>query len=235
MSVLLFIPGLLSDGRVWQAHADAFPEFGTALIPDLTEQSSLVEMARDSLAMTSGQSIVVAGQSMGARVALEIYRLAPDRVKGLALYDTGVHALKEGEVEKREAIVKLAHEQGMQALAAKWLPLMLHPQHRTLPSIYEPLEDMVLAKTPAIHERQIRALIGRADATPLLPAITCPVLLAVGAQDFWAPPAQHQEMQRHLNAPSTLEVIEGAGHFAPFEQPAASISIMRRWLEKIET
>src|SRR3712207_7497874 len=47
---------------------------------------------------------------------------------------------------------------------------------------------------PDQHRRQIRALLDRPDARPLLPAITCPTLVLVGRQDRWSPLAQHEEI-----------------------------------------
>ena len=56
------------------------------------------------------------------------------------------------------------------------------------------LRDMAGRMTPEIHERQLRALLGRPDAWPQLAEVECPVLVAVGRQDGWSPLAQHQAM-----------------------------------------
>ncbi len=69
-------------------------------------------MAQSVLDSVSGDLIPL-GHSMGGRVALELVRLAPERVKALGLIATGAHPLAEGETEKREAVIKLANEQGM--------------------------------------------------------------------------------------------------------------------------
>ena len=55
-------------------------------------------------------------------------------------------------------------------------------------------------------------------ASGYLGEIACPVLLVVGRQDAWSPPAQHAEMLALL-PDARLEVVEEAGHFAPVEQP----------------
>jgi len=82
------------------------------------------------------------------------------------------------------------------------------------------LTDMVLRMTPDIHQRQIRALVKRPEAKAHLPSIACPTLIMVGRQDEWSPVAQHQEIAS-LIPHSHLEIIEGAGHFLPVEQPDA--------------
>ena len=57
----------------------------------------------------------MAGHSMGARVALEVLRLAPERVRGVALMDTGFLPKPSGpagddEADKRFALLKIAKE-----------------------------------------------------------------------------------------------------------------------------
>ena len=102
---------------------------------------------------------MVLGHSMGARVALEMIRAAPHRITWLGLLDTGVHPVREGEQADRQALVDLAFEHGMGALADRWLPPMVHEARRQDPLLMEPLKAMVMRATPEQHRRQIRALL----------------------------------------------------------------------------
>lgn len=215
MSVLL-IPGLLCDRFCWEPVLSRLPD---AAVADLSTQDDLTWMARDLLARHPG-ALSVAGHSMGARVALEMARLAPARITRLALLDTGIHPLREGEREKRAEIVRFAHENGMAALADRWLPPMVWEGNQTDAPLMAGLRAMVLRMNPDLHERQITALVNRPDAAAYLPQVTCPVLLMVGRQDQWSPVAQHQDMLALL-PDARLEIIEGAGHFAPVERPEA--------------
>ena len=81
---LVLIPGLLSDETAWAGVRD---RLGQGTVCDVTTQASLGEMAADILVRHPGV-LAVAGHSMGARVALEIWRQAPARVARLALLDT---------------------------------------------------------------------------------------------------------------------------------------------------
>jgi pimeloyl-ACP methyl ester carboxylesterase len=184
-------------------------------------------MAEDILDITSDQ-LWVAGHSMGARVAMEIARMAPSRVKRLALLDTGMHPLAKGETEKRREIVAMAHKEGMAALAKRWLPAMVHPNRQTDSVLMDSLTAMVERMNPQLHERQINALITRPDATRYIGQITVPTLLAVGRQDQWSPVPQHEEMLS-LMPNATLSVIDHAGHFAPVEQPRAVATLLANW------
>jgi len=225
MTVLL-IPGLLCDRFCWEPVLAQLPD---AAVADLSTQDDLTWMARDLLARHPGP-LAVAGHSMGARVALEMARLAPARITRLALLDTGIHPLSEGEREKRAEIVEFAHRSGMAALADRWLPPMVWEENQKDAALMAGLRAMVLRMTPDLHERQIRALVNRPDAAACLPGITCPVLLMVGRQDQWSPVAQHQDMLALLPG-ARLEIIEGAGHFAPVERPAEVAARLVPFLE----
>jgi pimeloyl-ACP methyl ester carboxylesterase len=221
----VLIPGLLCDGVVWEPVLNQL----TAEVADLSTQDSLTQMAEDVLARYSGP-LRVAGHSMGARVALEMARIAPQRIERLALLDTGIHPLKDGETAKRDEIVQFAYENGMEALADRWLPPMVYAENQTNTPMMADLRAMVLRMTPDLHARQIKALVNRPDASAYLSDIGCPVLLMVGRQDAWSPVSQHDDM-RALLPNARLEIVENAGHFAPIEQPQAVADLLVPFLQ----
>lgn len=227
MPTTILIPGLLCDETVWQPLLSQLT--GPALVADLSTQDDLTRMAEDCLASAPGP-LRVAGHSMGARVAMEMARIAPERIERLVLLDTGIHPLKQGEAEKRADIVRFAHENGMQALADRWLPGMVHDPNRADADLMGRLTEMVLRKDPDLHERQIRALVNRPDASAYLGRIACPVLLIVGQQDQWSPVSQHEDML-DLLPDARLQVIDGAGHFAPLERPVEVARTVAAFLE----
>ncbi|MFZ3582870.1 alpha/beta fold hydrolase [Loktanella sp. DJP18] len=225
---IVLIPGLICDRTVWAPVLDQLgPD---VVVADLTSQSDITDMARDCLALAEGR-LRVAGHSMGARVALEMARMAPNRIDRLALLDTGIHPLKDGEREKREEIVAFAHANGMQALCDRWLPGMVHPDRHGDADLMDALTAMVLRQTPDIHARQIKALVNRPDAAAYLREIACPVLLMVGRQDSWSPVSQHEDMLALL-PDARLVVIEDAGHFAPVERPTETAAALVPFLQE---
>ena len=228
--VLVLIPGLLSDATVWRAVTDRLQDVLPCRVADVTGHDSLVAMAGEILEQCDGP-LFVAGHSMGARVALEMVRAAPDRILRLALLDTGVHPRKEGEELRRNELVDLAFESGMGKLAAEWLPPMVHEDRVDDDGLMTALTEMVGRMSPDIHKRQITALLNRPDAAPLLETIRCPTLLVVGRQDRWSPLVQHEHMQGQIPG-SSLVVIEGAGHFAPIVQPEAVAEVLHLWFEQ---
>lgn len=229
MTTVLLIPGLVSDHFVWDAARMALSPLPVA-IADVSTQSSIPDMARDLLARHPGR-LMIAGHSMGGRVAMEMARMAPGRIAGMALLNTGMHPRREGEEAKRQAMIDLAHAQGMAALAAVWLPGMMNAEAVPDLSLMADLTAMVCRMTPEIHERQLRALLARPDAAATL-AYKGPMLLIVGRQDHWSPVAQHQDIAR-LCPQARLEIVEDAGHFAPVEQPAAVAVLLANWAHKV--
>lgn len=227
MTTLVLIPGLLSDSRVWRALAEAtdLPVHDA----DVRRDATITGMAGRLLDEVDGP-IVPVGHSMGGRVAMEMAHLAPDRVRGLVLANTGHHPQRPGEQPKRQAKIDLGHAD-MARLAAEWLPPMLAPERTGDEALVDELTGMVLAAGPHVHERQIRALLDRPDAAAYLPRIACPVLLLTGAEDRWSPPAQHREIADLLPA-SELRIIDGAGHFLPVERPEETVAAITDWLHR---
>jgi pimeloyl-ACP methyl ester carboxylesterase len=85
---LVLIPGLMCDAAVWQPVLDAWPAVSQdAKMADHGHASSLPQMAQQILDSFAGPLALV-GHSMGGRVALEVLRLAPERVRKIALLDT---------------------------------------------------------------------------------------------------------------------------------------------------
>ncbi len=228
MQVVL-LPGLLCDASVWAHQAAALAPHADVAIADFSSQDSLIAMAQAALALREGP-IVVIGHSMGARVAFEMVRLAPQRVVRLAVLDTGAHPRREGEEASRQALLDLADEKGMGALADRWLPPMVHEARVGDAALMEPLRAMVMRATPAQHHRQIKALLERPDARPLLPTIACPTLVMVGRQDRWSPLAQHEEIAAAIPG-ARLVVIEDSGHMCTVEQPGQVTNALLAWLE----
>jgi len=226
---LVLLPGLWCDRTIWAPQLGALSDFAP-LVAEYGDADNLEEMAARALAAAPPR-FALAGHSMGARVSLEVLRQAPDRVERLALLDTGIHPVRPGETEQRQAQVKLGWELGIEALVDAWLLPMLLPEHREMPGIVDPLRAMCRRGGLAMFEAQIKALLARPDPRDLLPAIAVPTLIGVGRQDQWSPVAQHEDIAAAIPG-STLTIFESSGHMAPFEAPEAVTAALRRWLEQ---
>lgn len=222
---LILICGLLCDRLIWDGVRAGLGREST--VHSFAGFDSLTAMATRLLDQAPSR-FVLAGHSMGARVALEAWRLAPERVAGLALLNTGVHPVQAHEPAARGRLVELARQDGMRALADAWLPPMMGiepPEEALMAS----LRAMVERQTPESFAGQIKALLDRPEAERILASVTVPTLLVAATRDRWSPVAQHQAMQALLPA-ATLVVIDGAGHMAPAEAPGAVATALREWI-----
>lgn len=225
---IVFLPGLLCDDAVFAVQTAALAPHAEVAVVDLGDLDSIAAMAHRALAHFDGP-ITLIGFSMGGRAALEAVRLAPRRVERLVLIDTGAAPAREGEAAGRLELVDLARREGMSALAARWLPPMVHVDREADPTLIGPLTAMVERTTPESFEGQIRALLGRPDARPGLAAIDCPTLVVVGRQDRWSPLAQNRELAEAIPG-GRLAVIEDSGHFSPAERPEAVAAVLLDFL-----
>jgi pimeloyl-ACP methyl ester carboxylesterase len=234
---VVLLPGLLCDQATWAEQCAALASSAQCVVPSYGPRDSIEAMARGVLDEVQAERFALVGHSMGARVALEIMRLASQRVRRLALFDTGLDPIASGadgerERSQRHALVDLALSQGMRAMGLQWAPGMVMPGHREAP-VFERILAMIERKTPEIFAAQVRALLGRPDARAVFAGIRCPVLIGCGRQDAWSPLARHEQMQCLLPH-SRLVVIEDAGHMSPMEQPAAVAQALVEWLAPAE-
>lgn len=225
---IALLPGLLCDAQVWAGQHGDLAHLASVAVADFSKESSIEAMAAKVLREIAGPLVAI-GHSMGGRVALEMVRQDKHRIVGLGLLNTGIHVRRDGEVEKRAELVRLAYDGGMGALADRWLPGMLDPARRDDQALLTSMKSMVTRATPEQHERQIQALLNRPDPRGHLGDVVCPTLALVGRQDQWSPLAQHEEIAALI--PGTkLAVIEYAGHMAPMERPAETSAALCRWL-----
>ncbi|APW38674.1 alpha/beta hydrolase [Rhodoferax koreense] len=237
LPALLLLPGLLCDQAVWAAQSVALASLARCVVPDYGMSDSIEAMARLALQAAPAPRFALAGHSMGGRVALEIMRLAPERVERLALLDTGYQPLPDGSAAEHEraqryALLATARGHGMRAMGEAWALGMVHPTRladRLPGDVFEEILAMIERKSPDIFAAQIQALLARPDATPVLGGIACPTLVACGRQDTWSPLARHVQMADRIPG-ARLAVVEESGHMATMERPVAVSGLLADWL-----
>ncbi|MBC2667765.1 alpha/beta fold hydrolase [Novosphingobium piscinae] len=226
---LAILPGLICDARLFADQLTAFR--GAMVIGEYYAGArSLEAMAAYALARLPDRFSLL-GHSMGARVALEVLRIAPQRVARLALASTGVHPVRPGEAEARGALLGLGRTQGMAALVAEWLPPMIGPAGVNDAALVARLTAMAEEAGIDTFEAQVEALLARREVTALLPTIACPTLVITGNEDRWSPPEQHRAIAAAIPGAS-LTIVPDAGHMLPAEAPTAFNAALQAWLDQ---
>jgi pimeloyl-ACP methyl ester carboxylesterase len=225
--MLVMLPGLICDARIYAPQTSAFAD--SRAVAGYGLRDSLPDMAQMVLDEAPDRFDLF-GHSMGGRIALEVFRKAPERVRRLALVSTGVHSLREGEPEARAALKAIGHEDSYEALVDTWLEPMIAEANRDDPAIAEPLRQMCLDAGQDMFDAQIEALLARPEQESLLPQIDCPVLVMTGSADAWSGPAQHEAIAAAI-PDSELVIVEGAGHMIQLEAPEAVNHAIASWLQ----
>ena len=160
---------------------------------------------------------------------MEMHRAAPERIDGIALFSTSFRPADESEPARRKSFVDIAQRDGMAALAAAWMPRLLHPDHLANRDMVDAISRSIESYTLGELEGQIRALLDRADDAENLRGIRCPALIACGREDAWVSADEHRTMASMISH-ATLAIIEHCGHMAPMEQPDEVNRLLVEWM-----
>jgi len=230
---LVLLSGVLCDQSFWSDIPQRLSAVAQVSVVSFGGFSSIAAMAQHVL-RNAPDVFALAGHSMGGRVALEVLRAEPRRVTGLALLNTGVHGVRDGEPQSRARLMRVAHERGMSALAAEWLPSMMGSDAARTAELMPALTAMIERSTTDAYADQMNAMLHRPEVMSMLASIAVPTLLLSGSDDLSAPLSQQQSILRRIPH-ATLFEIHRAGHMAPLERPDSVVIALREWLLRLGT
>jgi pimeloyl-ACP methyl ester carboxylesterase len=228
---LVLLCGVLCDETFWSDIPQRLAAVADVSVVSFRGFSSIQAMAGHVLAVAPPR-FALAGHSMGGRVALEVMRTDPARVAALALLNTAVHAVRDGEPQARGHLLRVAYEHGMRALAAEWLPSMMGCDSARTAELMPRMTAMIERWTASAYAGQVNAMLNRPDTLSVLSSIAVPTLLLSGSDDAWSPVSQQQSIRRRIRH-ATLFEVHGAGHMAPNERPEQVAAALREWLLSI--
>lgn len=227
---LVWLPGLLCDDTLFEDINQALPSWVEPNCPTLASFPSMEKLAQKVL-QDAPQEFVLGGLSMGGILAFEVYRQAPNRVKGLILMDTNAADEKPEVTQKRDSLVSRALNGEFECITPDTLmPVLIHPSRLQDKSLTERIERMAINVGLEAFEAHAQALATRPDARPLLTDIRVPTLVITGRQDLLCPIDNHLEMARHIHDVA-LHVIPECGHLSSMEQPERVGEVVCQWLK----
>ena len=227
---VVLVPGMLCDARVYGPQITALSSDHPVMVVPVTGGERIEEIASGLLDVLP-RRFALAGLAMGAIVAMEILRRAPDRVTRIALMDTNPLAETPQTAADLEPLVIQARAGRAAELAEEMVAAGSLAPGPGRAEVVALLRDMAAHLGGAVAERQIRALQRRRDYQAVLRRCKVPALVACGRHDTVMPVKRHQFMA-DLIPDARLEVFEDAGHLPVLETPDAATQALRAWLAR---
>lgn len=238
---LVLVHGFPVDCRMWEAQvaelssrcrtiAPDLRGFGRSIASDPFTIESLAEDLHALLVELDARPCVLGGFSMGGYVALAYFAKYSAGLRGLILVDTKAEADTPQQKEGRAKMAELARTRGAEGIADEMVPKQLSDETpRKRPAVATALHRLMEQCPPTTIEHALTAMRDRPDRSAMLPTIHLPTLMIVGDNDAITPPPVAREMQTRI-AGSELEIVRGAGHMSPMEQPAQVNRAIGRFL-----
>lgn len=224
------VPDLRGHGAS-ELGGGSLPTGGFARVPN-APTLTMAQLGSDILALLEHlavSSAVFVGCSIGGYVMLELWRRAPQRMRGLGFVCSKPQADAEVNFEKRADTIAKARAGNREALFDGMAQASIGATARTrLPEIVSELRARMTLTADAIVAVQA-GLAARPDSVATVATITVPVLSVAGGEDFAVSPA---EMEAFRMAPGgcVSHVLGDAGHFAAYEQPDKVGAFIGDWL-----
>jgi pimeloyl-ACP methyl ester carboxylesterase len=228
---LVLIPGLFCNSLLWRSQISGLCDLAEIEVPNITRAETITDMAQAILS-SAPDRFSLAGFSLGSQVALEIMRIAGDRVDRLALL-SATHGGVLPPVAKalHEAILTI-EQRGIEQYLEAAYPTYVGPARLKDSALKNIFLEMAREIGPDAGIRQIRALLGLQIPFSNLKAIRCPTFVIGGQEDRRTTPQAHLLLSQEI-PDSQLIMVENAAHFTPLEQPETITNLLRQWLARV--
>ena len=183
----------------------------------------------DGLGLTGAAGgAVVCGLSVGGMIAQGLAAERPELVRALILCDTGA---KIGSPELWDERIRTVEGPGIAAMADGVMERWFTPAFRRDRAEF-PLYRNMLIRTTAGGYAGTCAAIRDTDLRESTGRLRLPCLAVCGDQDGATPPDLVRETAALIPG-SRFELIRGAGHIPPVEQPEALGALITRFLAEL--
>ncbi len=244
---LLLVHGFPLDHAMWNAQIAEFSRTCRVIAPDLRGfgasqvapgTSSMEQMADDLVALLDAlevrEPVVLVGLSMGGYVAFQFWRKYRQRLRGLVLCDTRSIPDSPEAAEGRLKLVEKILAEGTAPLAEAMLPkLFAAGTVAQQPALVESQRQVILRTDPQGAAAALRGMAARPDATEYLVQMALPALVLVGEHDAISSVDEMRLLAQAI-AGSEFEIVAGAGHMSPLENPRAFNQPLGQFLEQVE-
>jgi pimeloyl-ACP methyl ester carboxylesterase len=227
---LVLLPGMMCDARVYGPQLTAFSLDHAVTVAPITMGDRVEEIASNLLDVLPRKFALV-GHALGANVAMELLRRAPDRVTRIALMDVSAFAETPQSAANLEPLIIKVRAGNMAGFVNGMLPSTHLAPGPVRAQVMELVHDMADHLGKDVIIRQVRAMQRRRDYQAVLRRCKTPALILCGAHDGATPIKRHSFLA-DLIPYAELSVIDGAGHMPMLEQPEATTDALRAWMKQ---
>lgn len=226
---VILLPGSLCDERLWQPQLEFLTDLAEMTVGKLSDFDRIEDLAENILS-EAPEKFALAGLSLGGIVALEIMRIAPERVMKLALFDTNPFPPRMDQKATWNKFLKMVDDNKFLEITEKHLmPVLIHRDHQKNKVLVDTIIQMAKTIGEKAYVNQLLAIMNREDQRGILPTIKCPTTVIVGRQDAVCPIEMSEYMVKKIPQ-AKLRVVENAGHLPTLEQSEIVNTYMREWL-----
>ncbi|MCL9684548.1 alpha/beta fold hydrolase [Legionella maioricensis] len=220
---LVFLPGVLSDHRVWSYQISHLSELVTCRVIPLVTSNNTSDLLQTVLSQVEG-NFFLAGHSMGGWLALELARKVPERVLKLCLLNTSAQPDSVAKQQSRMEMIQAVEQGAFQTVAAALAERYVYSK-----KVKKDVLSMFLSVGEQAFVNQQKALLTRQECSSFLHQLPMPTLVIHAQQDKNFSLAVHQELVAKIPQ-AKLAIIEDSGHMCPMESPQAVTALLRFWL-----
>ncbi len=250
---LLCIHGYPLNRHIWQAQWEGVATLVRVIAPDLRDHGDTItrrkgvqqapvhrmdllaeDLAQMLDALQITQPVLLNGLSMGGYVAFAFLRNYPQRVAGLILTATRARPDSDVEKENRLKAIQLVQAQGVEPVVAGMLGRLVSPKTLTdQPSLVARIQEIMMSSSVEGIIGDLKGMMDRQDARPMLAGIRVPVLICQGGDDTIVP-LEEAQATRDLIPGSRLAIIPDAGHLLTMEQPEIYNQIVLQFIQELQ-
>lgn len=248
--VALLWPSLFNDHSMWRYQIPALRAVGwrtLALDPPghgrstgLERGFTMDECAEAALQLLDGLNVhapvVVLGTSWGGMIAPRIALRAPDRVRGIASFNTTAESASPFDRVKNTLLTKMLAIGALDELVNRMIvSLNFAPETRRLkPELGEDLSRTFRSWNRRGVINSVRAVLVNRDSTlDALRNVKAPALVVSGKEDTILPSPHSRRIVERLPNARHVEVADAA-HLVPLEQPDVANQLILDFLDSLK-
>ncbi|HVJ09754.1 MAG TPA: alpha/beta fold hydrolase [Acidisarcina sp.] len=234
------------DHRFWLPMA-AFVEGYHLILPDLRGHGrsqlgdatgraplSIRVLAEDALRLLDKLEIEKAflcGCSIGGYVLYELWRQAPERIAGMAIFCSKPQPDSPASKARRQETIAEIQAHGTDKFFDAMAQSLLGASARQRnPALAGTVREMMRMEPEAVIEIQ-RALGDRPDSMPTIKTIDVPLLAVAGGEDTSSSPSEMEVLGQLVHG-AEYHMISDAGHYAALEQPERVGTMLGHFLDR---